>query len=201
MEEDKLLRFHERLKDFLQKYLNLLLNIVLFFVIIILLGAGWFYYQKNREKRAYEAYMNLIHKKASVKELNEFIKKYGQTQAGLEATLLLWENAFKFNNLEELEAQINHLKKVYPRELKENLYYAEAKLYEDKGNFNKAKEIYKKIDKEPFKKVILLDLARITSKNDKSESLEYLEEIFKTFEDGLFKGWATYKLQTLKEQM
>ncbi len=201
MEEDKLLRFHEKLKDFLQKYLNFLLNIVLFFVIIILLGAGWVYYQKNKEKRAYQAFLDLIHKKASVKELNEFVKKYGSTQAGLQASLLLWENAVKFNNLKEMENQFSQLKKVYPRELKENLYYAEAKLYEDKGNFDKAKEIYKKIDKDPLKKVVLLDLARITSKSEKAEALKYLEEITKTFEDGLFKGWAFYKMQTLKGEI
>ncbi len=198
MEEDKLLRFHERLKDFLQKYLNLLLNMVLFFVIIILFAGGWFYYQKYKEKRAYQAFLDLIHKRASVKELQEFVKKYGSTQAGLQATLLLWENTLQFNDLKEVENQFKYLKEVYPKKLRENLYYIEAKLYEEKGNFSKAEEFYKKIDKGPMKKIALLDLARNTSKRDKVEALKYLEEISKTFEDGYFKGWAIYKMNSLK---
>ncbi len=198
MEEDKLLRFHERLKDFIQKYLNLLLNIVLFFVIFILISAGWFYYQKSKEKKAYQTFLDLIHKGASVKELNEFIRKYGSTQAGLQATLFLWENAININNLTEMENQFTNLKKVYPRDLKENLYYAEAKLFEEKGKLSEAEKSYKKIKSEPFKKIVLLDLARISLKERKAEAVKYLEEISKTFEEGYFKAWAEYRLKSMR---
>jgi len=198
MEEDKLLRFHERLKDFIQKYLTLLLNIVLFFVIIIVLALGWMYYQKTKEKKAYQAFFELIHKGGSVKEWNEFINKFSSTQAGLQATLLLWENALKFSNLQELEKQFPHLKKVYPRQLKENLYYAEAKLYENEGNLAEAEKIYKNIKEEPLSKIVLLDLARISVKRNKAEALKYLEEVSKGFEEGYFKAWALYKMQNLK---
>lgn len=198
MEEDKLLRFHERLKDFLQKHLQLFLNIVFIFVILILLSAGWIYYQRSKEKKAYQTFLELVHKRASVKELNEFVKKYGSTQAGLQATLLLWENALNFNDMKGLENYLPYLKKIYPRELKDNLYYAEAKVYEEKGNFGEAKRTYEKIKKGPLRKLVLLDLARLSSKSHPKEALKYLEEVSKTLEEGYFKSWAIYKMEALR---
>lgn len=63
MEEDKLLRFHEKLKDFLQKNLTFLLNIVLVFVIIAIIGGGWLYYQKSKEKKLYREFLGILQKK------------------------------------------------------------------------------------------------------------------------------------------
>jgi TRAP-type C4-dicarboxylate transport system permease small subunit len=53
MEEDKLLRFHERLKDFVSKHLNLFLNIVGILALLILLGFGYNYYTKKKEEKAF----------------------------------------------------------------------------------------------------------------------------------------------------
>lgn len=60
MEEDKLLRFHERLKDFLQKNLTKLLNLVLFFVIIIALSGAGFFIRKTRKKGPLKSSLRLF---------------------------------------------------------------------------------------------------------------------------------------------
>jgi len=198
MEEDRLLRFHERLKDFVQKHLTLLLNIVLFFVIVIVLAGGWVYYQRNKEKKAYLEFLTLIHKRAPMSDFQNFVKRYGSTQAGLQASLLLWENVQGELNYQEMANLLKVLKKVYPGELKDNLFYAEAKLYEERGEKIAAKNLYAKVKSGPLKRLAELDLARLTLKENPGEAVKHLEAVRKDFNGTLFQGWAEYKLQNLK---
>lgn len=192
-EEDKLLKFHEKLKDFIQKHLNLLLNVVLIFVIIILLSLGWSYYQKYKEKKAFQELATLIHQRGDVKSLMEFVKKYSSTQAGLQASLILWEMVKDTGDLKTKEETLKLLQKVFPKELKEALSYASAKLKEDKGALKEAVNDYERIKLEPYKDFSQIDLIRLKAKEnlDKKE----LEELLKKFKDTPFYGYLDYKLE------
>lgn len=200
MEEDKLLRFHERLKDFLQKNLVKFLNLVLFFVIIIVLSGGWFFYQKNKEKRAFEKFVEIMHKQGELKALEDFVKKYGGTQAGLQASLILWEILQKGGTPHQLKEGLNNLKKVYPKSLEGLILYAEAKVLEDSGKKAEAISIYQKLlDKEPnLKEQVLMDLARLSGPAQKDVAIKYYQEIQKKYPQFYGKGLAEYKLYELK---
>jgi predicted negative regulator of RcsB-dependent stress response len=202
MEEDKLLRFHERLKDFLQKNLTKLLNLVLFFVIIIALSGGWFFYQKNKEKRAFEKFVEIIHKQGDLKTLEDFVKKYGGTQAGLQASLILWDTLQKGGTPHQLNEGLNTLKKVYPRKLEGLILYAQAKVFEDSGKKAEAISIYQKLlDKDPnLKDQVLMDLARLSASTQKDVAIKYYQEIQKNYPQFYGKGLAEYKLYELKRK-
>lgn len=192
-EEDKLLKFHDKLKDFIQKHLNLLLNVVLIFVIIIVLSFGWGYYQKYKEKKAYQELIALIHQRNDIKSLMEFTKKYSSTQAGLQASLILWEMVKDTGDLKTKEETLKLLQKVFPKGLKEALSYASAKLKEDKGALKEAVSDYERIKLEPYKNLSQIDLIRLNAQKnlDKKE----LEELLKKFKDTPFYGYLEYKLE------
>jgi len=197
-EEDKLLKFHEKLKDFIQKHLNLLLNVVLIFVIIIVLSFGWGYYQKYKEKKAYQELTTLVHQRGDVKSLMEFVKKYSSTQAGLQASLILWESVKNTEDFKTKEETLKLLQKIFPKELKEALGYASAKLKEDKGALKEAISDYERIQLEPYKSLSQIDLIRLKAKKnlDKKE----LEELLKRFKDTPFYGYLEYKLEALSRE-
>ncbi len=201
MEEDRLLRFHERLKDFLQKNLTKLLNLVLFFVIIIVLSGAWFFYQKNKEKRAFERFVEIIHRQ-DLKALEDFAKKYLGTQAGLQASLILWEALQKGGNPDQIRSGLENLKKVYPGRLEGFLLYAEAKVLEDSGKKKEALDIYQKIlDKElSLRDQVLMDLARLTGPTKKDLAIKYYQEIEKNYPNFYGKGLAEYRLYELTRQ-
>ncbi len=180
IEEDKLLRFHERLKEFIQKHLNLLLNIVIFFVILIVLSFGWFYYQKHKEKKALEEFVKALHSQDNLKALQELAKKYPSTQAGRQANLILWETLVHQGQPQRLSINLETLKKIYPKKLEPFILYGKAKLYEDTKK-ESAQKIYLDLLKEKtvLRELVLFDLARLSLSYSKTEAKKYLEELKK----------------------
>lgn len=203
MEEDKLLRFHERLKDFLQRHLNLLLNIVIAFVILILISGAWWYYQKNREKKAFQELAKIIHQGGSPQSLQQFIKQYKGTQAGLQATLILWKTLQQGRDLSLLQKEIGNLKGWYKGEAKDLALYAEAKIAENNKNYEEALKIYQRLKEKntPLKEIVMYDLARLQEKKNKEEAIKIYQTLLKEGDpESLNKGLIEYKLYELKKR-
>lgn len=203
MEEDKLLRFHERLKDFLQRHLNLLLNIVIAFVILILISGAWWYYQKNREKKAFQELAKIIHQGGSPQSLQQFIKQYKGTQAGLQATLILWKTLQQGRDLSLLQKEIGNLKDWYKGEAKDLALYAEAKIAENNKNYEEALKIYQRLKEKntPLKEIVMYDLARLQEKKNKEEAIKIYQTLLKEGDpESLNKGLIEYKLYELQKR-
>lgn len=203
MEEDKLLRFHERLKDFLQRHLNLLLNIVIAFVILILISGAWWYYQKNREKKAFQELAKIIHQGGSPQSLQQFIKQYKGTQAGLQASLILWKTLQQGRDLSLLQKEIGNLKGWYKGEAKDLALYAEAKIAENNKNYEEALKIYQRLKEKntPLKEIVMYDLARLQEKKNKEEAIKIYQTLLKEGDpESLNKGLIEYKLYELQKR-
>lgn len=203
MEEDKLLRFHERLKDFLQKHLNLFLNIVIAFVILILISGALWYYQKNREKKAFQELAKIIHQGGSPQSLQQFIKQYKGTQAGLQATLILWKTLEQGRDLSLLQKELDNLKSLYKSEAKDLALYAEAKMAENNKNYEEALKIYQRLKEKntPLKEIVMYDLARLQEKKNKEEAIKIYQTLLKEGDpESLNKGLIEYKLYELQKR-
>lgn len=203
MEEDKLLRFHERLKEFLQRHLNLLLNIVIAFVILILISGAWWYYQKNREKKAFQELAKIIHQGGSPQSLQQFIKQYKGTQAGLQATLILWKTLEQGRDLSLLQKEIGNLKGLYKGEAKDLALYAEAKIAENNKNYEEALKIYQRLKEKntPLKEIVMYDLARLQEKKNKEEAIKIYQTLLKEGDpESLNRGLIEYKLYELQKR-
>lgn len=203
MEEDKLLRFHERLKDFLQRRLNLLLNIVIAFVILILISGAWWYYQKNREKKAFQELAKIIHQGGSPQSLQQFIKQYKGTQAGLQATLILWKTLQQGKDLSLLQKELSNLKDLYKGEAKDLPLYAEAKIAENNKNYEEALKIYQRLREKntALKEIVMYDLARLQAKKNKEEAIKIYQTLLKEGDpESLNKGLIEYKLYELQRR-
>lgn len=203
MEEDKLLRFHERLKDFLQRYLNFFLNIVIAFVILILISGAWWYYQKNREKKAFQELAKIIHQGGSPQSLQQFIKQYKGTQAGLQATLILWKTLEQGRDLSLLQKELDNLKSLYKGEAKDLALYAEAKMAENNKNYEEALKIYQRLKEKntPLKEIVMYDLARLQEKKNKEEAIKIYQTLLKEGDpESLNKGLIEYKLYELQKR-
>ncbi len=198
MEEDKLLRFHERLKDFLQKHLTLFLNLVLAFVIVIILGGAWVYYQKNKEKKTYEELFQILHKNDMV-ALQNFAKKSVGSQAGLNAALIIWDSLSSSNDLKAKREILALLKKSYPKGFKNLLLYTEAKILEDSGKIEEALKYYQELmEKEPLlKEILYLDLGRLYATKNPTQAKRYYKELIDKYPKSFGAPLANYKISTL----
>lgn len=195
MEEDKLLQFHEKLKDFLQKHLMLIVNIVLALSLFIILGAGWLYYQKNREKKAFEELYQIIHKNDFI-ALQSFAKKYATSQAGLNALLMVWEVISQSQDMKAKKEFLTVLKKAYPKGLSNLLLYTEAKLLEDLGQKEEALKIYQKLlEKEPaLREILYLDLGRLLAIKHPDLAKKFYQDLIKNYPQAFGVPLAQYKV-------
>lgn len=200
MEEDKLLRFHERLKDFLQKHLTLLLNIVLGLVLLIMISGAWVYYQKNKDKKAFEELTNIIHKGGDLKSLKEFVKKYGRTTAGSQAILILWNTSLQKGDVKDLKEELSNLKSLYRGKAEGLALYAEAKILEEEGKMEEAFKLYSKaLEKETLLKgSILFDQARMKERQNKGEAIKLYQELLKENGNSYLRGLIEFKLFQLQ---
>lgn len=200
MEEERLLRFHERLRDFLQNYLIILLNIVIVFFILILISGGWIYYKKNKERKAFEELTKIIHNGSEVKTLQDFVKKYGNTPAGIQGWLILWNTYLQWEDIQNLKQVITPIKKIYRDEIANLPLYAEAKILEASNKREEAIKLYQKIyDKDPIlRRMILFDLARLKERENKKEAVKFYQELLGESKESYLKGFAEFKLYSLQ---
>jgi lipopolysaccharide biosynthesis regulator YciM len=200
MEEDKLLRFHERLKDFVSKYLNLFLNIVGILALLILLGFGYSYYSKKKEEKAFAEFFSLLTQGQTEATLLSFAEKNSNTEAGRFALIYLWDSALNRGDAsltlklaEKLEKSLSFQGKVFVK-------YAKAKAFEEKGDLDAALKIYESISKEagPLKELLYLDLIRLKeAKKDKKSAANLAQEFLKNYENSTLAGYVTVKLKEL----
>ncbi|MFN3505176.1 MAG: hypothetical protein ACK4Y7_03055 [Caldimicrobium sp.] len=198
MEEDTLLRFHERLKDFLQKHLTLFINIVLAFVIIIILGGAWLYYQKNKEKKTFLELVQILQKN-DFRDLENFAKRQAGTPAGLNAALIVWEVISQREDVKAKKEFLEVLKKSYPKKMSSYLKYSEAKLLEDSGKGEEAFKIYQELLKKEasLEKILYLDLGRLAETKDRVLAKNFYENLIKKDKDAFGAPLADYKINKL----
>ncbi|MFN4197085.1 MAG: hypothetical protein ACK4FM_03655 [Caldimicrobium sp.] len=199
MEEDALLKFHEKLKDFLQRHLNLFINIVLIFVIIIILGGAWVYYQKYSERKAFQELVQILHKN-DLTALENFTKKHAGDPAGLNAALIIWEVLSQGEDIKGKKEYLEVLKKGYPKKLSSFLRYAEAKLLEDLGKRDETFKIYEELlKKEPFlEKVLYLDLGRLAEAKNPALAKNFYEKLINKDKEAFGVPLANYKIYRLQ---
>ncbi len=200
LEEDKLLRFHERLKDFVSKHLNLFLNIVGILALVILLGFGYNYYSKKKEEKAYAELYNLLTQTGSETSLVSFAEKYSNTGAGKLALIYLWNLALNHGDANTALKISERLEKFLTPQGKDYVRYAKAKTFEEKGDLDAALKVYESIrkDESPLKELVYLDLIRLKeAKKDKRSAANLAQEFLKIYGNSTFAGYVSEKLKEL----
>jgi len=200
LEEDKLLRFHERLKDFVSKHLNLFLNIVGILALLILLGFGYTYYSKKKEKKAFMEFFTLLNQGAKEETLLSFAEKHSNTEAGKLAILYLWNSAIDRGEVNTLFKLAEKLEKVLSTQGKAYIRYAKAKTFEEKGDLDAAFKVYQSInrDESPLKELVYLDLIRLKeAKKDKKSAANLAQEFLKAYGNSTLAGYVSAKLKEL----
>jgi len=200
MEEDKLLRFHERLKDFVSKHLNLFLNIVGILALLILLGFGYNYYSKKKEEKAFAELFSLLKQGGTEASLLSFAEKNSNTEAGRLALIYLWNLALNRDDASLILKLTEKLKKSLSSQGKVFVNYAKAKTFEEKGDLDTALKIYESISKEagPIKELLYLDLIRLKeAKKDKKSAANLAQEFLKNYGNSTLAGYVSAKLKEL----
>jgi len=198
IEEDKLLRFHERLKDFVSKHLNLFLNIVGILALIILLGFGYNFYTKKKEERSFAEFFKLLKEGGTEPALLAFAEKNSNTEAGKLALIQLWNTALERGDANATLKLADKIEKTLTSKGKVLVTYAKAKAYEEMGDIERALKIYKSVSKEdsPLRELVYLDLIRsIELKGDKNTALSFAKEFLKNFGNSTFSGYISAKFK------
>jgi predicted negative regulator of RcsB-dependent stress response len=196
---DKLLSFHEKLVDFFDKNLRLILLLIFFLFFLGFLWGGISYYFSKKEKEAALKLLEASQTSDMPASLNQIIKNYKGTSAALQASLLLWSHYFQQKNFSKMQELLKDLKKDYPDELEAVILYGEAKLLENQKKWKKALEIYKKISKKETDLNFLVypDIARLSEKlGDKKLAVEYYKKSLQSA-DIEETGWIEFKLSQL----
>jgi uncharacterized membrane protein YheB (UPF0754 family) len=200
MEEDKLLRFHERLKDFVSKHLNLFLNIVGILALLILLGFGYNYYSKKKEEKAFAEFFSLLKQGGTEAFLLSFAEKNSNTEAGRLALIYLWNSALNRSDASSTLKLAEKLEKSLSSQGKVFVNYVKAKTFEEKGDLGSALKIYESISKEagPLKELLYLDLIRLKeAKKDKKSAANLAQEFLKNYGNSTLAGYVSAKLKEL----
>jgi predicted negative regulator of RcsB-dependent stress response len=196
---DKLLSFHEKLVDFFDKNLRLILLLIFFLFFLGFLWGGISYYFSKKEKEAALKLLEASQTSDMSASLNQIIKNYKGTSAALQASLLLWSHYFQQKNFSKMQELLKSLKKDYPDKLEAVILYGEAKLLENQKKWKKALEIYKKISKKETDLNFLVypDIARLSEKlGDKKLAVEYYKKSLQSA-DIEETGWIEFKLSQL----
>jgi len=196
---DKLLSFHEKLVDFFDKNLRLILLLIFFLFFLGFLWGGISYYFSKKEKEAALKLLEASQTSDMPASLNQIIKNYKGTSAALQASLLLWSHYFQQKNFSKMQELLKSLKKDYPDKLEAVILYGEAKLLENQKKWKKALEIYKKISKKETDLNFLVypDIARLSEKlGDKKLAVEYYKKSLQSA-DIEETGWIEFKLSQL----
>lgn len=196
---DKLLSFHDKLAQFFEKYLRIILATIVVFLVIGLSWIGFTYYKSKKEKTASLKLMEVVKSPNIIQALQEVKEKYKGTQAALQASLLLLDYYYNQKNYQEMQKLIDELQKEYPRKIKGVILYGKAKTFEIQGDLSKALELYKEVSKEQPELNFLtyLDIARVAEKLGKFDlAREYYQKYLK--ESNIKNsGYVEYKLSQL----
>ncbi len=197
--EDKLLSFHEKLTDFFDKNLRVILLLIFALIGIGIIWGGITYYNSKKEKEAALKLMEAINSPNIVKALKEVKNKYKGTSAALQASLLLWNYYFQEKDYAKMQDLLKELKSKYPAKIKGVILYGEAKVLENQDKWKEALKTYKEvIKKEPeLNFLTYLDIARAAEKTGNSAlAKKYYEKYLKEFPSEE-AGLVEYKLSQL----
>ncbi len=200
LEEDKLLRFHEKLREFLERHLNFFLSLVAIFFVLIFIGFGYNFYKNQKEEKTLKTFFSLLHQDGSEKNLISFAEKNLSTSAGKLALLYLWMQGLEQGDFKILEKIAPQLEKALNRKGKIYVNYVKGKLAEVNGDYPSATKYYEALVDEdsPFKQLAQVDLVRVlTAKGDKARAVEMGRNFLKEFGNSTLSGYMSYKLQEL----
>ena len=199
--EDKLTTFHEKLTEFMHERLNLLLVIVGAFIFFVLIFSGIKYYFHSKEKKASELLISALSQKDPITSLKALVKKYPSTRAGLEASLILFDQAYEKGDLVSAQKYLKIFKNRAPSYFKPLVNYAEGKIQEEKKAFVKALYLYQNSVKKirPLDLYLYLDLARLSKELGKSQDAKrYYQAVLSEFPESEFSPLVKYELWSMK---
>lgn len=199
---DKLLYYTERLQQFFDRYLRLILACVVILIAIGVLWGGVRYYfaKKEKEKEAAFELLKAVGSPNLIASLEEVTKKHKNTSAGLISAIILSDYYYQQKNFNKIQEILPVLEKKYPEKIKGLVWYYQAKISESQGNWNQAFELYQKINQKypELQNLILLDLARAAEKIGKTQiAKESYQKALNQTQDAVVKGIAETKMKNL----
>ncbi len=195
--QDKILEVHEKLSNFFNQKLKLILTSVGIFVLFVFLISFFTYYKNRKEREAELKLIEAMNQHNPVQALNKILKEYSGTQAGLEAGILLWNMYYNKKDYFSMGRVLDYLQENYPSDLKPLLNYARASLFENQKEFKSALRFYKKSLKEMplLRFVALIDVARTYEESGNlNQAIDFYRKYLEEYPDGEYKGLAEYKI-------
>lgn len=180
--EEEILVLHEKWVKAAREHLR---EIIIACLVLVFLASLWAFYGYYRQKKLNDA--SLLYAQAlmvrdhqkRLELLEEVVKRYGSTSAGLEARLTLFEN---FLQKGELGKAFNELDKAYKKAkepLKTFVTLGRGYLLEDQEKFAQAEKHYQKVAKAELglEKIAYLDLARVAELEGKyDQAVQYYRQ-------------------------
>lgn len=180
--EEELLVLHEKWVKAAHEHLR---EIIAAALLVILVAVGWslFQYQRSRqESKAAVLYFKALMTQDDKKReqiLTDLLKRYGGSSAALSARLDLFDKAYQKGNVDQALKEIEDVKKRAKGDLKAFASMGEGYLFEEKGQWAKAREAYERAVQAHvgLESLAWLDLARVSElAGDLDKAVEYYRE-------------------------
>ncbi|QJA06907.1 tetratricopeptide repeat protein [Thermosulfurimonas marina] len=204
---EEILVLHEKWVRVARGHLREIVATVVGLVLVLSLWAGYRYYRDRREVQAVRLYVKALSQKdrdSQIKLLENLVHNYGDTVAGREARLNLWESRLSSSSPEELLKELKALEKGARAEVKSSLRLGEGYLLEEKEDFKAAAGLYEEVLKEaPFSEgVVSADLARVYERiGDFRRALEYYRRFVAQKPPLEALSFVEYKLSILEKRL
>ncbi len=181
--EEEILVLHEKWVKAAKEHLREIIIVCLALVFLASLWALYNYYRQRKFDQAALLYAKaLMVRDEQQKErlLEEVVRKYGNTSAGIEAELSLFENYLKKGNLEKAFEALSKVYKKSDPPLKFFAGLGEGYLFEEQHKLPQAEEKYEKAAKAKIglEEIAYLDLARVAELQGQYErAVKYYREL------------------------
>ncbi len=205
--EEEILVLHEKWVRAAREHLR---EIIIVSLVLVFLASLWAFYNYYRQKRLDEA--SLLYARAlmvrDVKQkralLAEVVRKYGNTSAGMEARLSLFEMDFKNGELEKALEELNQVYRKAKKPLKIFVLLGRGYVEEERNRLNEARAAYQEAAeaKIGLEEVAYLDLARVAElQGNYKEAVNYYQKLIALKPQGLKIDFIQVKLDEILEKI
>ena len=208
--------------DYVRNNYRNIIPVTVVILVIAIVAFGWFYYSKEREREAsslfyqskqiYNTTQNTQNNYQSVEEkyrlslgkFEDIRNNYSGTSSSIESSFYIGDCYY---HLREYDKAIDYYNQFLNNSSKGDYlkYFAFEGLgycYEEKGNYEKALENFKKSMEEgdvDIKELAFMNMARCyEALNDKANALEFYQKLSDDQSNSIFSGLVQDKIEALK---
>lgn len=220
-EPDEFISTSSKVADYVKNNARLLINAAVMVLVLFLIGLGWFYYTREREKdalnlynQAKQLYQSSMRAptdsqlrgeayRSAIEKLEEVYRNYPTTASALTASLHLGDCYFHLGDYDRAVDYYSHFldESGKGNYLRSFAYEGLGYCYEEKGDYQKAIDYFERSLKEgtsALDGLLCSNIARCyEALDDRTKALEYYQKAARGLSDSLFVTLARDKIARL----